>query len=53
VAQGQRRTAATDAAERAGHSVEVLLGVYAKCLDDGEDIASNRIANSLRRRDIA
>jgi hypothetical protein len=26
-------------AERAGHSVEVLLRVYAKCLYDGEEIA--------------
>ena len=30
-------------AERAGHSVEVLLRVYAKCLDDGEEIANTRI----------
>ena len=30
-------------AERAGHSVEVLLRVYAKCLDDGEDTANTRI----------
>ena len=35
-------------AERAGHSVEVLLRVYAKCLDDGEDIANTRIDTALR-----
>jgi len=38
---------ATDVAERAGHSVEVLLRVYARCLDDGEDIANNRIDAAL------
>ncbi len=35
-------------AARAGHSVEVLLRVYAKCLDDGEDIANTRIDAALR-----
>jgi integrase len=35
-------------AERAGHSAEVLLRVYAKCLDDGDDIASTRIDAALR-----
>ena len=35
-------------AERAGHSVEVLLRVYAKCLDDGEDIANTRIDAALK-----
>ncbi len=39
---------ATDVADRAGHSVEVLLRVYAKCLDDGEDIANTRIETALR-----
>jgi integrase len=39
---------ATDVAERAGHSVEVLLRVYAKCLDDGEQIANTRIDAALR-----
>jgi integrase len=39
---------ATDVAERAGHSVEVLLRVYAKCLDDGEDTANTRIDAALR-----
>jgi hypothetical protein len=32
----------------AGHSVEVLLRVYAKCLDDGEDIANTRIDAALK-----
>ena len=35
-------------AERAGHSVEVLLRVYAKCLDDGDDTANTRIDGALR-----
>jgi integrase len=34
-------------AERAGHSVEVLLHLYAKCLDD-ETIANTRIDAALR-----
>jgi integrase len=34
-------------AERAGHSVEVLLRVYAKCLDDDEGIANTRIDAAL------
>jgi integrase len=39
---------APEVAERAGHSVEVLLRVYAKCLDEGEDIANKRIGAALR-----
>ena len=39
---------ATEVAGRAGHSVEVLLRVYAKCLDDGEAIANKRIDAALR-----
>ena len=35
-------------AARAGHSVEVLLRVYAKCLDDGDNIANARIDSALR-----
>jgi predicted amino acid racemase len=38
---------ASEVAERAGHSVEVLLRVYAKCLDEGEGIASKRIDAAL------
>jgi integrase len=37
----------TDVAERAGHSVQVLLRVYAKCLDDGEAVANKRIDAAL------
>ena len=38
---------ATEVAERAGHSVEVLLRVYAKCLEGQQDIARRRIADAL------
>ncbi len=38
-------------AERAGHSVQVLLRVYVKCLDDGEDTANTRIDTALREPD--
>jgi integrase len=37
-----------DVAQRAGHSVEVLLRVYAKCLDGGETVANKRIDAALR-----
>ncbi|MEV6868582.1 site-specific integrase [Streptosporangium subroseum] len=39
--------AAPDVAERAGHGVDVLLKVYAKCIDGGEDIANRRIDDAL------
>jgi integrase len=39
---------ATEVAERAGHSVEILLRVYAKCLDEGEKAANKRIDTALR-----
>lgn len=39
---------APEVADRAGHSVEVLLRACAKCLDEGEGIASKRIAAALR-----
>jgi integrase len=39
---------ATEVAERAGHGVDVLLRVYAKCLDDGEAIANKRIEAALQ-----
>jgi integrase len=39
--------AATEVANRAGHSVEVLLRVYAKCIDGGEDAANRRIDEAL------
>ncbi|MEO3813196.1 hypothetical protein ABGB17_29700 [Sphaerisporangium sp. B11E5] len=38
---------APDAEERAGHSVDVLLRVYAKCLDGQREIANRRIAEAL------
>jgi integrase len=38
---------APEVAERAGHSVEVLLRVYAKCLDGGEATSNGRIADAL------
>jgi integrase len=39
--------AATQVAEWAGHSVEMLLRVYAKCLDGQYEIARRRIAAAL------
>ncbi|MFI6888065.1 tyrosine-type recombinase/integrase [Streptosporangium canum] len=39
--------AAPDVAERAGHGVDVLLKVYAKCIDGGADIANQRIEDAL------
>jgi integrase len=36
-----------DVAQRAGHSVEVLLRVYTKCLQGGEAIANKRIEAAL------
>jgi integrase len=38
---------ATEVANRAGHSVEVLLRVYAKCIDGGEEAANRRIDEAL------
>ena len=34
-------------AEWAGHSVEVLLKVYAKCLDGQDEIARRRVQEAL------
>ncbi|MFI8179257.1 tyrosine-type recombinase/integrase [Actinacidiphila glaucinigra] len=39
---------ATEVAERAGNSVEVLLGRYAKCIDGRQDVANRRIEDLLR-----
>lgn len=39
---------ATQVAEWAGHSVAVLLEVYAKCIDGQETAALNRVAEALR-----
>ncbi|TWJ24223.1 tyrosine-type recombinase/integrase [Micromonospora endolithica] len=38
---------ATDVAARAGHSVDVLLKVYAKCIDGQEATVNQRIENAL------
>jgi integrase len=35
-------------ARRAGHSVDVLLRVYANCIDGDEEIANQRISRALR-----
>jgi hypothetical protein len=37
-------------AERAGHSVDVLLKVYAKCIDGQREIANQRIEAVLTGR---
>ena len=42
-----REFRATDVAYRAGHSVEVLLRFYAKCLDVRTNIANKRIEVAL------
>jgi hypothetical protein len=34
-------------ARRAGHSVEVLLRVYANCIDGDEEMANQRIGGAL------
>ncbi|WP_055585656.1 site-specific integrase [Peterkaempfera griseoplana] len=40
----------TEVARRAGHSVAVLLRVYAKCIHGGEDHANELISKRLARR---
>ncbi|GLZ12358.1 hypothetical protein Acsp04_25930 [Actinomadura sp. NBRC 104425] len=37
----------TEVAERAGHSVNVLLRIYAKCIDGQQDRANERIEDAL------
>jgi integrase len=37
----------TDAAEWVGHSVEILLRIYARCLDGGAEILRRRIQHAL------
>jgi integrase len=39
---------ATEVARRAGHSVAVLLKIYAHCIDGQADAANKRIADALR-----
>lgn len=38
---------AAEVAARAGHSVDVLLKVYAKCIDGAEVTVNDRIAEAL------
>jgi integrase len=40
----------TQVAEWAGHSVEILLKIYAKCLDGGAEILRQRIQDALGHR---
>jgi hypothetical protein len=40
-------------AEWAGHSVDVLLKVYAKCINGQETVARRRVENALRGTGIA
>lgn len=40
----------TQVAEWAGHSVEVLLKVYAKCLDGQDEVARRRVQEALGHR---
>jgi integrase len=39
-----------DVAECAGHSVEVLLRIYAKCLDGGTELLRQRVQSALGHR---
>ena len=41
---------ATEVARRAGHSVAVLLKVYAHCIDGQADNVNKRIADALARQ---
>ena len=47
----QRRRPACRVAEWAGHSVAVLLKVYAKCIDGQDQIPKRRIEDALRESD--
>jgi len=38
---------ATEVANRAGHNLEVLLRVYPKCIDGGDEAANRRIDEAL------
>ncbi|PRX45839.1 hypothetical protein B0I32_1462 [Nonomuraea fuscirosea] len=38
---------ASEAAERAGHGVDVMLRVYAKCIDGQREVANQRILDAL------
>ena len=43
----RRRRALTQVAEWAGHSLAVLLQIYAKCIAGQEDAARRRVALAL------
>ena len=43
----------TQVAAWAGHSVEVLLRIYAKCIDGQDAIAMRRITEALREQGVA
>jgi len=43
----RRRRLEAPPGKRAGHRVEVLLRVYAKCIDGGEEAANRRIDEAL------
>lgn len=49
MAQRRRRTG--QVAEWAGHSVAVLLRVYARCIDGQDQITKRRIEDALREPD--
>ena len=44
---------ATTVAEWAGHSVEILLRIYAKCLDGGDALIRQRVQAALGYEDTA
>ncbi|MDT5026200.1 MAG: hypothetical protein QOE61_2626 [Micromonosporaceae bacterium] len=43
----ERGVPPADVAEWAGHSVEILLKVYAKCLDGGTELLRKRVQEAL------
>lgn len=43
----------TEVARRLGHSVAVLLRVYANCIDGGDDGINERISGALRARCVS
>ena len=47
----QRRSPADPGSRVAGHSVDVLLRIYAKCLVGQDELAKRRIAEALRDSD--
>jgi hypothetical protein len=45
----ERRRLPTQVAEWAGHSVDVLLRIYAKCVVGQDELAKRRISEALRQ----